>query len=83
VFAGSTIQRDHPDDWIYDLDLHLELDTDELLIKLVYPIAGFNFPLYVDHLRISGPSNLLRSSFPLRAPSCRLCTMHSSLCGYV
>ena len=54
IFAGSTIKRNAPEDWIYDLDLHLELDTDELLLKLVYPIAGFNFPIYVDHLRISG-----------------------------
>ena len=54
VFDGSQIKRDHPDDWIYDLDLHLELDTDELLIRLAYPVAGFNFPLYVDHMRLSG-----------------------------
>jgi hypothetical protein len=54
MYDGSTIQRAHSHDWIYDLDLHLELDTDELLIRLAFPVAGFNFPLYVDHLRLSG-----------------------------
>ena len=65
AFEGSSIQRDHPDDWIYDLDLHLELDTDELLIRLCYPIAGFKFPISVDHLRLSGAFRVEFEFIPL------------------
>ena len=73
VFDGSTIARDHPEDWIYDLDLHLELDSDDLLIRLAYPVAGFNFPLYVDHLRISGLPITLFALLFLQLLHARMC----------
>ncbi len=82
AFEGSTIQRDHPDDWIYDLDLHLELDTDELLIKLCYPIAGFKFPLAVDHLRLSGAFRVEFEFIPLDERDGRAANpMFPNLCG--
>jgi hypothetical protein len=52
--GGSMYQKRHPDDWIYDLDLHMELQTHEIMIRLAYPVAGFNFPIYVDYMRLSG-----------------------------
>jgi hypothetical protein len=77
TFDKASFSAKHPNDWIYDLDLHLELYCHELNIRLVYPIAGFRIPIYIDRLQISGlflsPLNYLLSfATYLFSPRCPL-----------
>ena len=46
-------RNDRPEDWTYDLDLHVEFDLAPM-IRLIYPLPGFKFPIFVDRLRVSG-----------------------------